>query len=44
MRAPYEAALADSMVAGLVVGATIAAAALITAQAMGVPIRITDTA
>lgn len=37
MRSPYEAALAASLVAGLAVGATFAAAALITAQAMGVP-------
>ncbi len=39
MRSPYEAALAASMVAGLAVGATFAAAALITAQAMGAPPR-----
>lgn len=37
MRSPYEAALAASLVASLAVGATFAAAALITAQAMGVP-------
>lgn len=35
-RTPYEAALAASLVAGLAAGATFAAAALITAQAMGV--------
>ncbi|AZV00226.1 hypothetical protein pben1_p69 [Paracoccus phage vB_PbeS_Pben1] len=38
MRSPYEAALAASLVAGLAVGAIFAAAALITAQAMGVPV------
>ncbi len=36
-RTPYEASLAASLVAGLAVGATFAAAALIMAQAMGVP-------
>ncbi|WP_353429254.1 hypothetical protein [Paracoccus denitrificans] len=38
MRAAYEAALAASLVAGLAAGATFAAAVLITAQAMGVPL------
>ncbi len=37
-RTPYDTALAASPVAGLAVGATFAAAALITAQAMGVPV------
>lgn len=35
MRSSYEAALAASLVAGLTVGTAVAAAALITAQAMG---------
>ncbi|WP_276330417.1 hypothetical protein [Paracoccus versutus] len=37
MHGPYEAALAASLVTGLAVGAAFAAAAVITAQAMGVP-------
>ena len=36
-RTPYEATMAASLVAGLTVGATFAAAALVTAQAMEVP-------
>lgn len=44
MRAPYEAALAASLVAGLAVGATFAAAALITAQALGVPVPLQPSA
>ena len=39
MRSPYEAVLAASLIAGLTVGATLAVAALITAQAMGAPPR-----
>lgn len=39
MRSPYEAVLAASLIAGLAVGAAFAAAALVTAQAMGVPMR-----
>jgi hypothetical protein len=39
-RTTYEAALAASLVAGLAVAATFAAAVLVMAQAMGVPPRV----